>query len=225
MWSLSSFTSVAFQDTQLPERSGSSELQLSHALALVNTKSGVLLSADGERISLPFTAEKDDRGFFLRSHVPKFRTGLVEQVKNQGTLEVLFDCGEYYIDPEWILRKKAHAPTEIKVVFSICGIAGFVECSEESALEHLDRVTKYKQLAFNSDSVFSVNHLPTEYVREMLPQILHFEVRVERVHVSQVMALTHLLAEQRMHILKKLDEKGDPLAREAAQIIRFFMTV
>lgn len=222
MTTISNFTHIAFRDVRFPKVTGSAELKPEHALALVCSRSGVVLSSNGERISLPFTTERDSQRFYLRSHFPKFRSGLIEQINEQGRLEILFDCGEYYIDPEWILREKAHAPTEIKAVFSIEGSARFVECSNENALDHLGKVTAFKQLRFAPESQFSVHQLPENYTSEMLSQILHFEVNVEHINVSQVVALTHLAPEHRAHILSKLDLLGDAQSTEAAQIMRFF---
>jgi|GEM_PF-3068970 len=225
MPTLTSFTSVAFDDVTLPKVGWTGKLTLEphHALSLVNTCSGVILGGGSSRMSLPFTVERDEAGFHLRSHFPAFRKDLVSQVSDKGSLEVLFDIGEYYIDPEWVLREKAHAPTEVKAVFSIAGSARFIVCTPVEALDHLDRVRGYKQLKFNPESKFSVENLPADYINEMLPQILHFEIDVEQIHVSQVMAMTHLIAEHRMHILQKLDLLGDPKAQEAAQIIRFYL--
>lgn len=220
---ISSFTEVAFTNLELPKVTGSSKLSPHHALSLINCCSGILLGKESCRLSLPFTCEKDERGFHLRSHFPVSRAELTEQIEKDVTLEVLFDTGEYYIDPEWILRERAHAPIEVKAVFSVLGPARFIEVSQKEAIDHLDLVRAYKQIRFNPNSKFEVNNLPAEYLSEMLPQILHFEIDVERIEVSQVMALTHLSVENRTHILNQLDRLGDPKAQEAAQIMRFFL--
>ncbi len=219
---VSNFTHVACNDVPLPRLEGSTQLKLWHLLSLTNSRSGVILSSDGTRISVPFTAERDIGGFRLRSHFPAYRQGLVEQIQNQARLEVLFDCGEYYVDPEWILVARPHAPTEIKVVFTVEGAVRFVECSKDDAVLHLDRVTRFRQLRFHPCSQFSVWRLPDEYYADQLPQILHLEVDVEQINVSQVMALLHLVPAHRAHIIQKLEEREDPQSKEAAQIMSFF---
>ena len=221
MSSVANFTDVACEGVPLPKVEGFA-LKLWHMLSLINTRSGIILSSDGTRISVPFTSEQDKRGFYLRSHFPAYRDGLVEHIENHSVLDVLFDCGEYYVDPEWVLRETAHAPTEIKVVFTVRGTVRFVDCSREDAIEHLDRVTKFRQLRFTPHSEFSVRQLPDDYYANQLPQILHLEVDIEYVNVSQVMALLHLVPEHRSHIVQKLEQRTDPQSIEAAQIMRFF---
>lgn len=223
MFQLSNFTNVAFANLDFPKVTGSSKLLPHHALSLVNSCSGIILGGESCRISLPFTVERDERGFHLRSHFPAFRAALAEDIRKNGKLEVLFDTGEYYIDPEWVLREQAHAPTEVKAVFSVIGSARFVDASRKEAIDHLDRVRAFRQIKFNPDSKFTVGSLPSDHLDKNLSQILHIEIDVERIEVAQVMALTHLNAEHRSHILTKLDDLGDPKAQEAAQIMRFFV--
>lgn len=223
MCRLFNFTNNAFANTGVPKVTGGHPtLRPHHALSLVNSCSGVLLGEESCRISLPFTVEEDERGFHLRSHFPAFRKVLVEKIRRTGHLEVLFDTGEYYIDPEWVLREEAHAPTEVKAVFSIIGAARFVDVSRSEAIDHLDRVRAFRQIRFNPTSKFTVGGLPSEHLDKNLSQILHFELDVERIEVSQVMALLHLKPEHRSHVVMKLDHLGDAKAQEAAQIMRFF---
>ncbi len=215
------FTHVACSGIPLPQHDGQG-LELWHVLSLINARSGIILGSDGTRISVPFTVEQDEQGFYLRSHFPAYRSGLVKQIEQEGKLNVLFDCAECYIDPEWVLRETPHAPTEVKVVFSVGGSVKFINCSQEDAVDHLDKVTRFRQLRFQPLSKFSVKELPDNYYADQLPQILHLKMRLEFVDVSQVMALLHLIPEHRGHIINKLDEKGDSQSLEAAQILRFF---
>lgn len=187
----------------------------------MSVSNGILLGTESEHISLPYTVEYDENGFHLRSHFPAFRKNLVDSIARGCDLEILFIAGEYYIDPEWILRERAHAPTEVKAVFSVRGPARFVTVTSDEAITHLDLVRANKQLSFHSRSGFTVPNLPADYLIEMLPQILHFEVDVYDIHVSQIMALTHLTQEHRQHILSKLDGEHTAHARAAAQIMRF----
>lgn len=220
---ISNFTSVACEGVPIPELEGSNDLCLWHILSLINLRSGIIQCLDGNHISVPFTAERDDRGFYLRSHFPAFRRNLVDQIENSGKLEVLFDCGECYVDPEWVLREN-HAPTEIKVVFTVQGAVRFIECSKDESIDHLDRVTRFRQLIFSPESEFSVRELPDHYYADQLPQILHLEVDIERIKVSQVMALRHLITEHRAHALKILEKRGDPHSKVAALIMNFFLS-
>ena len=220
---ISNFTKIAFANLDAPRMTGAPRLSPHHALSLVNSCSGVILGEDSCRISLPFTAEKDGEKFHIRSHFPAFRKELAEKIRRNVTLEVLFDTGEYYIDPEWVLREEAHAPTEVKAVFSIIGPARFVEVSREEAIDHLDRVRAFRQIKFNPASRFTVRSLPDDHLDKNLSQILHFELEIERIETSQVMALLHLKPEHRSHVLMHLDKLGDPKAQEAAQIMRSFV--
>jgi len=219
---LFNFTHFAFEGVRSPRMSGADPLKLCQILSLVNLRSGVIHSLNGELLSVPFTLERGDEQFSLRSHFPAFRKNLIAQIENEAELEVLFTCGEYYVDPEWVLREN-HAPTEIKVVFSVRGAARFVDCTQEEAIAHLDRVTQFRQMLFQPSSQFSVWQLPDDYYAEQLPQILQIEIDVEEVAVSQVMALLHLIPEHRSYLMQKLDQQTNPQARFASLIMHFFL--
>lgn len=222
MIEISNFTHLAFTGLDIPSVTGKSKLLPHHALSLVNACSGIILGGSACRISLPFTAERDERGFHLRSHFPAFRDDIASYIRNSDKAEILFDAGEYYIDPTWVLLDRPHAPTEVKAVFSVIGAARFVDATREEAIDHLDRVRAFRQIKYRPDSEFTVRNLPDDHLDKNLSQILHFEIDVERIEVSQVMALTHLNTEHRSYILTQLDRVGDPKAQEAAQIMRFF---
>ncbi len=218
---ISSLSPLAFQGTPLPEFEAPKGIRIWHVLSLANLKSGIVPTSDGGRISIPFTVEHRGGSFLLRSHFPAFRTGLADQIRKQGRIEVLFDLGEYYIDPEWVLRPN-HAPTEVKLLFTVEGTAAFVEASADDAIDHLDRVTGYRQALNRPNSAFSVRDLPEAYYADQLPQILHIEVAIERIRVTQAMALLHLIPEHRQHVLDRLDELDDAHSKLAGLILRVF---
>lgn len=215
-------SAVALLGKSLPAITGTEKLALPKLLALVNSRSGIVLAPNGAFLSLPFTSEIDDNGPFIRSHFPGYRSETLNTLKQLTEVEVLFDCGEYYVDPSWVKIDRPHGPTEIKLLFTIKGALQFIDCTTEEAVDHLDKVTKFRQARFRPDSTLDITAYPSAYYDWQLPQIQHLQIRPTQIHVSHIMALLHLNQEQRAYVMDRLDEREEPGAREAAQILRLF---
>ena len=207
-------------NTRPPVLHGSRDISLLNALELVEARSGLILSRE-KRVSLPFTIEIDNSRLWLRSHIPNFMEEIVEDLSAKERFEVIFDTAGYYIDPSWILRESAHAPTEVKAVFSIKGAGSLVSCTDQEAISHLDQVRAAKQRVYLPGSNFKVSHLPDDYLKENLALISHFRIEISELYVHQCMALKHLDASHRRHIIEQLGAAGGRDAEEAARIIQF----
>jgi len=91
------FSTNDLTNIPLPVLQGPDGFKINHALTLANSNNGLLIKPDSCRISLPFTVEKNEDGFYLRSHFSAYRREVVEVIESSRKMEVLFDVGEYYI--------------------------------------------------------------------------------------------------------------------------------
>lgn len=196
---------------------------LQQELSFVNGNDGILLSVDIPHLSLPFLIDERNNQKFLTSHFPERIVSLSDVLQRGDNLEVLFEVGNYYIDPTWIKRERAHAPTEVKAVFSVSGPARPIEKSREEAIAHLDQVRLHKQQKYLPDSKFTVLGLPQDYLDENLALIRHFEIEVSEFKVHHFMALTHLSHEHREFVIEKLKAQRNPQAYEAAKILNLIL--
>lgn len=114
--------------------------------------------------------------------------------------------GPWFIDPSWVPRQP-HAPTEIKLSFSVQGTVRPLTRAPSSILNDFGLITRNRQAQFASSSNWEVSDMTAEYRDGLLARLVEFEISVESIAPVQVMAMQHLNVDEREQLISVLDQQ------------------
>jgi transcriptional regulator len=175
---------------------------------------GIIVSANKKLrgTHLPFVISKKDNGWILTSHMAKANPQWKE-FENSEEVLIIFQGPHAYISPSFY-EKKTNVPTWNYVAVHAYGTPKILNSEEESLKVLEAMILQYEEQYYSQWKT-----LPTDYVRNMVKEIVSFEISISTLEGKYKLSQNKTKKEQQ-NIIESFEKSDDSLISGVADLMK-----